>query len=162
MIRVWDTKCDTMLWKLHGGAYGGGTHWSLTQRIKRPALLSTVSILEKRGTKISLIQDGKDAEFWPESMSPFYTLPTGARSCYNHVVMAGLQVRKKIVPLGLFLWPLNIKQSVYLLGWLSCWYALQAFVEAGGEADLDIYRAVLRFPIYRNIYDISTFPIAML
>ena len=25
-------------------------------------------------------------------MSPFYTLPTGARSCYNHVVMAGLQV----------------------------------------------------------------------
>ena len=38
------------------------------------------------------IQDGKDPEFWPESMSPFYTLPTGARSCYNHVVMAGLQV----------------------------------------------------------------------
>merc|ERR1719400_2954651 len=37
-----------------------------------------------------LMKDGKDAEFWPESMSPFYTLPTGARSCYNHVVMAGL------------------------------------------------------------------------
>ena len=30
-------------------------------------------------------------EFWPESKSPFYTLPTGARSCYNHVVMAGLE-----------------------------------------------------------------------
>jgi len=57
-----------------------------------------------------LMKDGKDPEFWPESMSPFYTLPTGARSCYNHVVMAGLQ----------------------------------AFVEAGGEADLDVYRAVLR------------------
>ena len=40
------------------------------------------------------IQEGKDPEFWPESMSPFYTLPTGARSCYNHVVMAGLQVNK--------------------------------------------------------------------
>merc|ERR1719339_13023 len=38
-----------------------------------------------------LMKDGKDPEFWPESMSPFYTLPTGARSCYNHVVMAGLQ-----------------------------------------------------------------------
>jgi len=57
-----------------------------------------------------LMKDGKDPEFWPESMSPFYTLPTGARSCYNHVVMAGLQ----------------------------------AFVEAGGEAELDVYRAVLR------------------
>merc|ERR550534_3536658 len=57
-----------------------------------------------------LMKDGQDPEFWPESMSPFYTLPTGARSCYNHVVMAGLQ----------------------------------AFVEAGGEAELDVYRAVLR------------------
>jgi len=57
-----------------------------------------------------LMKDGQDADFWPESMSPFYTLPTGARSCYNHVVMAGLQ----------------------------------AFVEADGEADLDVYRAVIR------------------
>jgi len=57
-----------------------------------------------------LMKDGQDPEFWPESMSPFYTLPTGARSCYNHVVMAGLQ----------------------------------AFVEADGEADLDVYRAVIR------------------
>jgi len=57
-----------------------------------------------------LMKDGQDPDFWPESMSPFYTLPTGARSCYNHVVMAGLQ----------------------------------AFVEADGEADLDVYRAVIR------------------
>ena len=60
-----------------------------------------------------MIQDGKDAEFWPESMSPFYTLPTGARSCYNHVVMAGLKVRKKLFLLVFFV---AIKQSVYLLG----------------------------------------------
>ena len=30
-------------------------------------------------------------EFWPQSKSPFYTLPTGDRSCYNHVVMVGLE-----------------------------------------------------------------------
>jgi len=38
-----------------------------------------------------LMKDKKNPEFWPESRSPFYTLPTGARSCYNHVLMAGLQ-----------------------------------------------------------------------
>jgi len=32
-----------------------------------------------------------EPEFWPESKSPFYTLPTGARSCYNHVLMTGLE-----------------------------------------------------------------------
>ena len=42
--------------------------------------------------------------------SPFYTLPTGARSCYSHVVMAGLA----------------------------------AFIEAAGEPDLAVYRAVLQ------------------
>lgn len=47
----------------------------------------------------------------PRTRSPFYTLPTGSRSCYNHVVMAGLQ----------------------------------AFIEAGGEADLEVYRKVLRW-----------------
>merc|ERR1711915_79588 len=33
----------------------------------------------------------EDPEFWPESKSPFYTLPTGSRSCYNHVMIAGLE-----------------------------------------------------------------------
>ena len=32
------------------------------------------------------------------------------------------------------------------LGWIGFDSDLQAFVEAGGEADLDVYRAVLRFP----------------
>ena len=49
-------------------------------------------------------------EFWPESKSPFYSLPTGDRSCYNHVLMAGLE----------------------------------AFTEANGEVDLDVYKHVLR------------------
>ena len=33
--------------------------------------------------------------------------------------------------------------SIDWLGWID--FDLQAFVEAGGEADLDVYRAVLRF-----------------
>ena len=49
-------------------------------------------------------------EFWPESKSPFYTLPTGDRSCYNHVVEAGLE----------------------------------AFIRAGGEADTEVYKEVIR------------------
>jgi len=38
-----------------------------------------------------LLEQNRNPEFWPESKSPFYTLPTGARSCYSHVMMAGLQ-----------------------------------------------------------------------
>lgn len=33
----------------------------------------------------------KDPAFWPESVSPFYTLPTGRRSCYNEVAYAMLR-----------------------------------------------------------------------
>lgn len=57
-----------------------------------------------------LFQENRAPEFWPESKSPFYTLPTGDRSCYNHVLMAGLE----------------------------------AFTEANGEVDLDVYKRVLR------------------
>jgi len=57
-----------------------------------------------------LFQENRVPEFWPESKSPFYTLPTGDRSCYNHVLMAGLE----------------------------------AFNQAGGEANLDVYKRVLR------------------
>ena len=39
----------------------------------------------------SLLAERDHPEFWPESKSPFYTLPTGDRSCYNHVVEAGLE-----------------------------------------------------------------------
>lgn len=39
----------------------------------------------------TLLQQNRVPEFWPESRSPFYTIPTGARSCYNHVLMAGLE-----------------------------------------------------------------------
>jgi len=56
-----------------------------------------------------LFQQNRVPEFWPESRSPFYTLPTGARSCYNHVLMAGLE----------------------------------AFTEAQGEVDLEIYKKIL-------------------
>ena len=38
----------------------------------------------------TILQKGSP-EFWPESKSPFYTIPLGDRSCYNHVVMVGLQ-----------------------------------------------------------------------
>ena len=31
----------------------------------------------------SIISPTADSAFWPESFSPFYTLPTGRRSCYN-------------------------------------------------------------------------------
>jgi len=57
-----------------------------------------------------LFQENRVPEFWPESKSPFYTLPTGARSCYNQVMMAGLE----------------------------------AFIEARGEADLEVYKDVIR------------------
>lgn len=57
-----------------------------------------------------LFQENRVPEFWPESKSPFYSLPTGYRSCYNHVLMAGLE----------------------------------AFTEANGEVDLDVYKHVLR------------------
>ncbi len=33
--------------------------------------------------KLAEIVGDKEPEFWPESHSPFYTLPTGRRSCYN-------------------------------------------------------------------------------
>ncbi|CAL4197539.1 unnamed protein product [Meganyctiphanes norvegica] len=57
-----------------------------------------------------LLQQDKHPEFWPTSQSPFYTLPTGARSCYNHVVIAGLE----------------------------------AYIEAKGEPDLEVYKSVIR------------------
>jgi len=57
-----------------------------------------------------LLQENRPLEFWPESKSPFYTLPTGDRSCYNHVLMAGLE----------------------------------AFIEAKGEPDLEVYTKVLQ------------------
>ena len=69
-------------------------------------------------------------------MSPFYTLPTGARSCYNHVVMAGLQVQQ-----------LNLS-AMALLSRAEVDSDLQAFVEAEGEAELDVYRSVLRLPVF--------------
>ena len=73
-------------------------------------------------------------------MSPFYTLPTGARSCYNHVVMAGLQVDQfNLVTMALLL---LVVVSEFVNQFVSY---LQAFVEAGGEAELDVYRAVLRY-----------------
>ena len=34
---------------------------------------------------------GKDPVFWPESISPFYTLPAGRRSCYNDMSYVMLQ-----------------------------------------------------------------------
>ena len=86
-----------------------------------------------------LFQDGQDPDFWPESMSPFYTLPTGARSCYNHVVMAGLQVfGSQLTFLLMFTF------CKYQLHWINAECDVQAFVEADGEADLDVYRAVIR------------------
>ena len=38
-----------------------------------------------------ILQENRAPEFWPENKSPFYSLPTGERSCYNYVVMAGLE-----------------------------------------------------------------------
>jgi len=58
----------------------------------------------------TLFQENRVPEFWPESKSPFYTLPTGDRSCYSHVLVAGLE----------------------------------AFVEANGKVDLDVYKKILR------------------
>ena len=39
----------------------------------------------------SLLNTRDTPEFWPENQSPFYSLETGERSCYSHVVMAGLE-----------------------------------------------------------------------
>lgn len=42
----------------------------------------------------SIISKSDDSAFWPESLSPFYTLPTGRRSCYNdlgYVMLRALQ-----------------------------------------------------------------------
>ena len=36
-----------------------------------------------------MLQTRDSPEFWPENKSPFYSVDTGERSCYNHVVMAG-------------------------------------------------------------------------
>ena len=36
-----------------------------------------------------LFQTRESPEFWPVNKSPFYSLQTGERSCYSHVVMAG-------------------------------------------------------------------------
>ena len=38
-----------------------------------------------------MFQTRESPEFWPENKSPFYSLETGERSCYNHVVMAGVE-----------------------------------------------------------------------
>merc|ERR1719184_259925 len=38
-----------------------------------------------------LFEKNRNLEFWPESESPFYRLPLGSRSCYNHVLMVGLK-----------------------------------------------------------------------
>ena len=38
-----------------------------------------------------MFQTRETPEFWPENKSPFYSLDTGERSCYSHVVMAGLE-----------------------------------------------------------------------
>eukprot|EP01031_Cornospumella_fuschlensis_P025290 gene25290-30539_t len=37
------------------------------------------------------VGDKVEVEFWPTSMSPFYTLPTGHRSCYNDLSLAMLR-----------------------------------------------------------------------
>ncbi|CAL4065510.1 unnamed protein product [Meganyctiphanes norvegica] len=57
-----------------------------------------------------LLQQNRHAEFWPQSHSPFYKIPTGERSCYNHLVTAGLE----------------------------------AFVEAAGKPELELYKATLK------------------
>ena len=44
----------------------------------------------KRGDMETLLGTGRHPEFWPVSQSPFYSVPTGSRSCYNHVVEVGL------------------------------------------------------------------------
>ena len=38
-----------------------------------------------------MFQTRETPEFWPENKSPFYSLDTGERSCYSHVVMAGVE-----------------------------------------------------------------------
>jgi len=38
-----------------------------------------------------LMKESQNLEFWPENKSPFYSLPTGARSGYNHALMVGLK-----------------------------------------------------------------------
>lgn len=37
------------------------------------------------------VEGRTDIEFWPESISPFYTLPTGRRSCYSDLMLLGLR-----------------------------------------------------------------------
>lgn len=46
--------------------------------------------LYDRGTRENILQ-GSDPVFWPVSLSPFYSLPTGRRSCYNDVALAMLR-----------------------------------------------------------------------
>lgn len=41
--------------------------------------------------KLEAIIGDKDPAFWPMSMSPYYTLPTGRRSCYNDLAFCMLQ-----------------------------------------------------------------------
>ena len=124
----------------HGGADEGG-------QARPSTLLCNISLSSSWATRPGqafqkvedLFQDGQDPDFWPESMSPFYTLPTGARSCYNHVVMAGLQVfGSQLTFLLMFTF------CKYQLHWINAECDVQAFVEADGEADLDVYRAVIR------------------
>jgi len=43
-----------------------------------------------RDLMVSTIGDD-DPEFWPISVSPFYTLPTGCRSCYNDLGLTMLK-----------------------------------------------------------------------
>ena len=44
--------------------------------------------------KLEAIVGDKDPAFWPDSMSPYYTLPTGRRSCYNDLAFCMLQSMK--------------------------------------------------------------------
>ncbi|XP_023328633.1 crystallin J1A isoform X2 [Eurytemora carolleeae] len=60
-------------------------------RLKYPKIVCRVSELEL------ILEDGEEEgisqpEFWPVNKSPFYNVPTGARSGYNHVLEVGLLV----------------------------------------------------------------------
>ena len=42
-------------------------------------------------SKLASILDNKNPEFWPVNLSPFYSIPTSRRSCYNDVCYACLR-----------------------------------------------------------------------
>jgi hypothetical protein len=50
--------------------------------------------------KLEAIVGDKDPAFWPESVSPFYSLPTGRRSCYNDLGYCMLRSLSHTVALG--------------------------------------------------------------